>query len=196
MTEDEIRDFQVAHTDWEGKALVVDGDMGPRTEWALAMSCLDPRRQAIVEKACRHVGAFEAGTNRSSLIDGLNTRSGLPLGSPWCASFASWCLSVEGAPEIREGSALALGRLLRSVSLIQPADVMWFPTGTSTGHCGIVIGLGPGEVACVEGNHQNGVRLTRRATGGVRFGTSLPVQVWPGIPPRLELAPVTFEGTR
>lgn len=196
MTSNELKDFQAAHTDWEGKALVVDGDLGPRTEWALAMSCLDPRRQEIVRRACSKVGIVELGVNRSIQIDEWNHRAGLPLSSPWCASFASWCLSVEGAPEIREGSALALGRLLRSVSLIQPADVMWFPTGTSTGHCGIVIGLGPGEVACVEGNHQNGVRLTRRATGGVRFGTSLPVQVWPGIPPGLELAPVTYEGTR
>lgn len=197
MTHAEIEDFQAAHADWEGKALVVDGDLGPRTEWALAMSCLDPRRQAIVQKACSCVGLIETESpNRGGRIDAWNVRSGIAKGSPWCASFASWCLSVEGAPEIREGSALALGRLLRSVSLIQPADTMWFPTGTSTGHCGIVIGLGPGEVACVEGNHQNGVRLTRRATGGVRFGTSLHVQVWPGIPSGLELAAVTFDGTR
>jgi len=197
MTPLEIQDFQANHRDWEGKGLVVDGDLGPRTEWALAMSCLDPRRQAIVERACSMVGTLESGgPNRGIRIDGWNTRAGQAEGSPWCAAFASWCISVEGAPEVREGSAQQLGRMLRNVTLILPGDVMWFPTGSTTGHCGIVIGLGAGEVACVEGNHGDGVRLTRRLTSQVRIATPLPVQIYPGIPLGLPLVQATIQGTR
>lgn len=197
MTSDEIRDFQAAHTDWEGKNLLTDGDLGPRTEWALAMSFLDPRRQAIVERACGCVDTVETAPNRGIRIDGWNTRAGNAEGSPWCAAFASWCISVEGTPEVREGSAQQLGRMLRNTTLVLPGDVMWFPTGSATGHCGIVIGLGPGEVACVEGNHGDGVRLTRRATTGiVRIVTPLPVQVYPAVPIGLTLVPVGIAGTR
>lgn len=197
MTSDEISDFQAAHTDWEGRNLVIDGDLGPRTEWAMAMSYLDPRRQAIVARACSKVGMVESPPNRGPEIDLWNTRAGNALGSAWCAAFASWCISVDGAPEVREGSAQALGRMLRNTTLILPGDVFWFPTGSATGHCGIVIGLGPGEVACVEGNHDDAVRLTRRATGApVRIVTPLPVQVYPAVPIGLTLVPVGIVGTR
>jgi hypothetical protein len=77
-----------------------------------------------------------------------------------------------------------------------PGDVMWFPTGPSTGHCGIVIGLGAGEVACVEHNHNDRTALTRRLSGLVRFGSPLPLPILPGVPPGLILAPVQYAGTR
>lgn len=197
MNTEEIKDFQAAHTDWEGHNLDIDGDRGPRTEWALAVSCLDPRRQAIVARACSKVGLVEqGGPNRGTEIDAWNRRAGQADGSPWCAAFASWCISVEGTPEVREGSAQQLGRMLRNTTLILPGDVMWFSTGSATGHCGIVIGLGPGEVACVEGNHGDGVRLTRRSTSQVRIATPLPVQTYPGIPLGLTLVPASIVGTR
>lgn len=197
MNESDLKDFQANHTDWNGKRLKDDGELGPKTEWALALSCLDPRRQDIVNRACSKVGLTELPGNRGAEIDAWNKRSGQAEGSPWCAAFASWCISVPGLPEVREGGAQALGRMLRSTTLILPADVMWFATGPSTGHCGIVIGLGPGEVACVEGNHGDGVRLTRRATGGVvKISTPLTVQVWPGIPMGLPLVAAGIAGTR
>jgi hypothetical protein len=192
-----LREFQVSHRDWEGRRLDVDGVRGPRTQWALSVARLEPWRQAIIERACSVVGATESdGTNRSVLIDSWNRRCGVALGSPYCASFVSWCISVEGLPEVRNASAQGLGRQLRAVDLILPADVMWFPTGEHTGHCGVVIGLGPGEVACVEGNQDNAVRVVRRETAKVRFATPLPVQSYPGIPPGLTLVPVQFVGTR
>lgn len=202
MTPEQIYQFQRGGADltpphdWEGKPLVADGDMGPRTRWALSMSELDPRRQAIVARACSAVGELEQAPNRSEFIDRLLRRCGAPLGSPWCAAFASWCISVDGLPEVALVSAQELGRSLRSSTLVTPGDVMWFPTGPHTGHCGIVIGLGPGEVACVEGNSDDRVRLTRRLTNGVRIGSPLPVQQLPGVPPGLPLVPVAYLGTR
>lgn len=197
MRPDELRAFQSSHTDWEGRRLLVDGVLGQKTQWALDLARLEPWRQAIVARACSMVGEHESGgDNRGITIDTWNRRAGAPLGSPWCAAFASWCISVEGLPEVCEASALALGRRLRETTLILPGDVMWFATGASTGHCGIVIGLGVGEVACVEGNHGNRVALCRRSTTQVRIAPPLPVQSLPGIPPGLALAAVSIEGTR
>lgn len=197
MNQTELREFQRSGRDWEGRALNVDGAIGPRTQWALAVARLEPWRQAIIARACSVVGATESdGPNRSILIDSWNRRCGVPLGSPYCAAFVSWCISVPGLPEVKNASAQGLGRQLRATDLILPGDVMWFPTGEHTGHCGIVIGLGPGEVACVEGNQANAVRVVRRETGKVSFATPLPVQSYPGIPPGLTLVPVQFKGTR
>lgn len=196
MTPLEIREFQSTHFDWEGKRLELTGP-GPRTQWALDVSYLDRRRQAIIERACGQVGLSESeGDNRAFRIDAWNRRAGAPLGSPWCASFASWCISVDGLPDVCEASALALGRRLRETTLILPGDVMWFATGASAGHCGIVIGIGPGEVACVEGNHGNRVALCRRSLSQVKIATPLPVQTFPAIPPGLPLAAAAYEGTR
>jgi hypothetical protein len=197
MQGDDLKTFQRWHKDWNGNRLKDDGDLGPKTEWAMAISLLDPRRQAIVERACGNVGHTElAGANRSPLIDDWLRRCGAELGSPWCAAFASWCVSVPGLPEVRQASAQELGRSLRVPCLIQAGDVMWFPTGKATGHCGIVVGLGPGEVACVEGNHGNQVRLVRRSMLQVRFGSTAPMVDPPGIPPGLPLVAVAYEGTR
>jgi len=196
MTPNQVSEFQRGRFDWEGKPLRVDGDLGPRTRWALAMSRLDSRRQAIVANACGFVGLTERATNRGPEIDTWLERCGAPLGSPWCAAFASWCISVPDLSSVREAGAQTLGRSLRSTTLILPGDVMWFPAGTWQGHCGIVVGTGPGEVACVEGNHGNRVALVRRRTADVRIATPLPVEELPGIPPGLPLVPVQREGTR
>lgn len=191
-----LREFQRQHTDWLGKPLVVDGLLGPRTRWALAISRLDPRRQAIVARACSFVGMAEESTNRGPSIDAWLRRCGAAPGNPWCAAFASWCLSVAYMPEVREASAQALGRSLRPALLVLPGDVMWFATDGWHGHCGIVIGAGPGEVAVVEGNHGNRVALVRRSTLEVRIGTPFVPEDAPGIPPGLELVPARAGGTR
>lgn len=197
MTPEEIEDFQAAHKDWEGKALVIDGDLGPRTEWAMAISRLEPWRQEIVGRACSKVGIAELSPNRHPQIDAWNLRCGAPLGSPYCASFSSWCMSIDGLPEVREASALELGRSMRNTTLVLPGDFAWFQTGPSAAHIWPIIGLGPGEVGGVEANHNNMIGLTRRATTGtVRIVTPLPVQVYPAVPIGLPLVPVGIAGTR
>lgn len=196
MTPIELREFQAAHTDWEGKPLVVDGIRGPKTLWALAVSRLEPRRQEIVRRACGAVGIAEEAPNRGLEIDAWVRRAGAPLGSPWCAAFASWCISVPGLPERCEASAQTLGRSLRSSTLILPGDLAWFATGEWTGHVGVIVGLGAGELATVEGNQRDAVRLVRRSLLDVRIATPLPVEEFPCIPPGLELLRTQREGTR
>jgi hypothetical protein len=199
VTPEDIRTFQAGpggngRYDWEGKRLAVDGDLGPRTRWALAMARLDPRRQAIVERAGAFVGLIERATNRGPDIDTWLERCGAPLGSPWCAAFASWCLSVHGMPLVREAGAQALGRGFPATACPEPGDVMWFPTGAVTGHCGIVIGVGPIDVATIEGNQDNAVRVVRRARNQVRFASVIDGSV--AVPPGLALVMVQHEGTR
>lgn len=196
MTPLELREFQAKHTDWHGRSLGVDGVLSAETRWSLAISRLDPRRQEIVRRACASVGVQEDGPNRAIAIDAWVRRCGAPLGSAWCAAFASWCISVPGLPEIRQAGAQALGRMLRSSVLVTPGDVMWFPTGEWQGHCGIVVGIAPGEVATVEGNQRNAVRLVRRHMSEVRFATPLPPEEQAGVPPGLDLIRVQLEGTR
>lgn len=198
MTPAEVETFQAAHHDWFGKSLDVDGVLGPKTEWALAISRLDPRRQKIVTRACGAIGVTEdAGRpNRGVRIDGWLRLCAAPEGSPWCAAFASWCLSVPGLPERKHAGAQALGKSLRGTTLVLPGDLMWFPTGDWEGHCGIIIGTGPGELAVVEGNQQNAVRLVRRLSKDVNVATPFPIEALPGMPPDLPLVPVQREGTR
>lgn len=213
MTKDEVELFQktpvirdgaaAQRTDWFGLPLRVDGDFGPKTRWAYAISLLDPRRQAIIYRATSKVGVTESsGPNRSPTIDEWNARCGVALGSPYCASFASWCLSVEGMPVLKIASAQQLGKSLPGAALIAPGDLMWFPTGPDTGHCGIIIGSGIGdggygELAVVEGNQDNAVRVVRRRMADpVRVARTVSMPETPGIPPGLALVPAVHGGTR
>lgn len=197
MNTQELREFQAAHTDWCGKPLVVDGVLGHKTRWALDIARLEPMRQEQVARACSCVGKAEVGgANRGELQDMLNRRAGVPLGSPYCAAGASWALSVPGAPEVRQASAMGLLRSLRRVTLIQPGDVGGAPTSPTTGHVGVVIAQGPGVVWMVEFNHGNTVALVLRSTQGLEFGTNLPILSMPAPPSGLEVVPWSYENTR
>lgn len=169
MTRDELIAWQVAHHDWEGERLEGDGVLGPRTRWALAIAALDPRRQAIVSRAGACVGIVEVGENRGREIDAWNERVGAALGSPYCAAFASWCISVPGLPSVKEKGAQALGRLFPATRAPLPGDLGWFRTGKWQGHIGPYIGGDAEFAALIEGNHRNGVRVVQRRRDQLEF---------------------------
>jgi hypothetical protein len=193
-----IREFQATHHDWLGKPLNVDGVIGPKTRWALDIARLEPWRQEIVARVCSCItaNAEPDGANRGPGPDAWNRRSGAALGSPYCASGASWAISVPGLPDVREASGQQLLRVLRRTTMPLPGDVGGAPTGPHSWHVGVVIAQGPGEVAMVEFNHGNRVAVVRRATQGLEFGTNIPILGVPGIPPGLPLVPWSYEGTR
>jgi hypothetical protein len=215
MTPDEVRAFQRRETlvdgelgpprDWLGFPLVVDGDLGPRTLWALGISRLDPRRQAIVRRACGTVCQSETVANRGPWPDFLHRwcefeppedpREPLP-DRAWCAEQASWCFSVDGLPVRREAGAHALGRSLRRPTLVLPGDGCWYATGPWQGHFDVIVGLGAGEFAVVGGNRNNASRLVRVRSSDVNVVTPFPVEELPGIPTGLELVAVKAAGTR
>jgi hypothetical protein len=215
MTPDDVKAFQGRNqlvdgilgppTDWLGRKLRVDGDFGPKTRWALAISRLDPRRQAIVKRACSKVGQFETVANRGPWPDFVLRRCGIhvpedptvPLpDAAWCAAHASWCMSVDDLPERKEPGTLNLVAQLRRPTFILPGDFGWFSTGGGRAHIFPIIALGAGEVAGAEGNHGNRVALVRRRTTEIQIVTPFPVEELAEIPPELPLAPVQAAGTR
>jgi hypothetical protein len=207
MTNEKVKNFQRWHRDWLGKPLVVDGVLGPRTLWALAISRLDPRRQAIVQRACSKVGEQETPgvANRGPHPDFVLNRAGIyvpedptvPMpDNAWCAAHASWCMSVEGLPERREAGARELATSLKPASIVQPGDFGWYPTGPWQGHIFPIIAVGPGEVCCADGNFRNQVGLWRRRMSEIRIVTPIPFEEHAAIPMGLELVPVHAGGTR
>lgn len=195
---DQIRVFQSTHTDWEGKWLAVDGVVGPRTVWAWQIAQLEQWRQDAVWRACSRVGVVELDTNAGPEISAWLKRSGAVQGDPWCAAFASWCISVEGMPDRRVAGAQALGKSLWASVEPLPGDVLWFPTGPWQGHCGIVIATSALEVASVEGNLNNAVGIARRARNHCRFGCPKgpPPSLRVDIPPGLPFKETSIVGTR
>lgn len=218
MTKDQIAKFQSTERivdgvlgpprDWRGQPLVVDGDLGQRTRWALAISRLDPRRQAIVQRACSKVGQKETIENRGPWPDFVLRRCDVNVpedesvptpDNAWCAAHASWCMSVDGLPERKEAGARDLAGSMRPTTLVLPGDFGWYPTGAPgswTAHIFPIIGTGPSLVACADGNFRNCCGLWLRRTHEVRIVTPFPVEELPECPPGLPLVPVRAEGTR
>jgi CHAP domain-containing protein len=165
-----VADFQRAHRDHLGLALVPDGVLGPRTQWAMAIDTLENHRKATVLEACSHVGLVESAPNedRAGLIAHWLLRCGVTEPAAWCAAFASYCLGLRGGI----ASALALGAHYPATKDPIPGDVMWYPTGGGHGHCGIVIGSSATEVMTVEGNLGNKVQCVRRAKDRYWYGRS------------------------
>lgn len=163
MSTDQIKAFQAGARDWENKPLACDGIVGPRTLWALDMSSCAPSRRAAVDRAMSGLGSAEEppGSNRGIRIDAWLSRCRAPLGSPWCAAFASWVVGDDQA------GVVALAQSYPCSSIPMPGDLMWFRTGSWQGHCGIIIGASDSELMCIEGNQANAVRITRRARADV-----------------------------
>jgi uncharacterized protein (TIGR02594 family) len=169
VTPEDVREFQRAHVDVFGKALVQDGDLGPSTQWALDLFSCSPRRRAVVHRAQSALGVTEEppGSNRGPRIDEWLQRCHVSTGLPWCAAFASWCLET-----VAIAGAQALGKHFLATDVPLPGDVMYFLTGGGKGHCGIVVGIGEHEVMTIEGNCQDAVRVARRARDRVRFSST------------------------
>jgi hypothetical protein len=184
QTPKEIRAFQARHTDWLGRPLVADGVVGPKTAWALAIADLESRRRRSGARATLHVGLTEHGVNRHPLIDSWLTRAGAPLGSPWCAAWLSWVLSVADADPVRIAGAVRLGQHFQQVpegAPVQAGDIIWFRTVTDqpgSGHCEHVIGAGVWEehelLATIGGNVRNGVRAHMRRRSEVNVARPFP----------------------
>jgi hypothetical protein len=186
----QVRAFQLEHSNHLGKPLKVDGDLGPQTQWAIDLNSLHPKRKAIVLKALSFIGIVEEGVNRHPLIDRWLKDCGVGVGQPWCAAMASACLG-----SVAIASAQILGKRFPPTVDPFPGDLMWYPTGAWQGHCGIVIGVSASEVMTVEGNLRNACRVARRARNQVNISRTCQDNsgTCPGIPPKPE---IQFEETR
>jgi hypothetical protein len=186
-----IRRFQSEASDWTGRPLTVDGQLGPRTRWALAIADLPRYRRDIVRTATLEHGVVEEplGSNRGAAVDAYLKPAGVGLGQPWCAAFVSWVLREAGClGELRyTASAATMLRQLRPcvgeplpgdvfgwvlrpcVGEPLPGDVFGWVNPDGTGHVGFVIGSEPRDIITCEGNSRHGVRVNRRPREGLMF---------------------------
>lgn len=199
MTADEISNVQRAGRNHLGSPLKVDGLLGPETQWALDFATLCQARREIVRMAQGYLGLVEdppaSNDDPGGMIRAWLTRCGAALGDPWCAAFASWCLSHGVSLPVRAAGAQALGKRFPATTGPFPGDVMWYPNGPVKGHCGIVVGVAPLEVITIEGNCGNAVRCVRRDRAELRFSRTVAdiTGKCPGIVPSVPPPP---RGTR
>lgn len=203
-----LRRFQSEATDWTGRPLKVDGQLGPRTRWALAISDLPRHRRDIVAIACSQVGVEEVppGSNRGVAVDGYLKPTGLSA-VPWCAAFVCWVLREAGCLEglkFTPSAAQCLRQLRPAVSGPLPGDVFGWVNPDGTGHVGFVIGDAPvssgqGAIITCEGNSRHGVRVNCRPRDGLSFGVApQPLVLVSAVvdDPKVPLVARSFEGTR
>ena len=164
--------FQSAHK------LDADGLCGPRT-WAALTGGTDSRytadgwrcepsqaRPGLVEVLRAAVGCIgeverPPGSNRSPKIDRWNAEAGIPIGSPWCASWCCAMYAVAARPIPRMGSAYKVaewgrmrGLLVDGLSPLLAGDIGVILRGDGHGHVVLVAGdvSGNGNIATIEGN--------------------------------------------
>lgn len=186
----DVEAFQRQHLNHLGRALRVDGTIGPQTEWALDFETITAARRAMVHAAQDWIGHTEdpLGSNRDprGIIQAWLERCGARPGDPWCASFLSHCLGT-----VHIAGAQALGKHYPPTSSPFVGDIFWYPTDLVHGHCGLITGVGASEVMTIEGNCNNAVRCCLRPRQGLRFARVLDdvTGTCPGIVPSVLLAP-------
>jgi hypothetical protein len=182
LSSDEVRAFQARHKNHLGKPLKVDGDLGPQTRWAMDYETLHPHRRAIIRAAQKHLGLVEdpigSNTEPLGIIQGMLQICGARGGDPWCAAYASHCLTFGLGTPVRCASAQALGKMFPSTNNPMAGDLAWYPTDSVHGHVWVVtgitpIGVTPAEVMGIEANSNNRVRCTRRPMVGLRFARTV-----------------------
>ncbi len=189
MTPAEVQAFQRSHFNHLGKPLRVDGAVGPQTEWALDFATLCRARREIVSAAQAYIGLAEdpPGSNGDpkGVIQAWLSRCWASPGDPWCAAFASWCITQgtrgSGAAACRQAGARLLGGMFPATTQPTAGDIFWYPTGAGRGHTGLVIGVSAFEVMTIEGNCANAVRCARRDRAGLQFART--VEDVSGTPP-------------
>ncbi len=200
-----VRDFQddapgyaQPPTDWSGALLKADGDLGPRTEWALAMADLPRLRREVGRVAIGELGEAETSENDSPRIRVYKAPIGGKPGEAWCAYGVSYVLRQAHVPgSIYTGSHRTCLHQFPLTDTPLPWDLFGWTNADGTGHVGFVAGYAPepGQYVTLEFNSANRVRLCRRPREGLTF-SRLPT---PAFVPTILGAPLVLrakEGTR
>lgn len=127
-----------------------------------------------ISVAAKYVGTQEQRGNRGRLIDQWNKGVHAPLGSPYCASFVSWCLSQAAVaePAVRSASSRAFVTK-RSIPILSATKhqlqafpiIVWKRRGG--GHVGFIRREKNGWITTIEANTSSGNRGSQWNGGGV-----------------------------
>lgn len=182
MSQDQdLIQFQATHVDPEGKPLLVDGKLGPRTLWAMGIENLSSDRKKAVLTAVECVGIKEQpmGSNRGPDIDFWLKRCGVMVPvdpkepapkNAWCAAFISYAMS-QASKIVRKFARVfdwvhKSGLKCISIEDVQAGDLGCFLREDGTGHIWMVIGKQMGDKGWItmniEGNTGNACRTTLR----------------------------------
>lgn len=164
----DLEAFQRLHRGPDGAKLKVDGDLGPKTQWAMDLAALPAWRSKIVLMGLSWVDLTEVTPNSSPEIDQWLAACGVQPGNPWCAAFASLCLRAAGF-ECREASVHRLAAKYPETLCPLPGDLCILRRSDGTGHVDLVTGVSPERVSVVGGNVGNAVRAGLRAREGRTF---------------------------
>lgn len=174
MNKQQIERFQSYSIDWNGEPLDTDGDIGPKTQWAMDLRSCGWTRENVVKTALDYVGVAEdpIGSNRSTQIDEFAKPSGLE-GIKWCCAFVSYIMRKCEVPwPVYYTSVFTMASQLKDrITLLNPlpGDLFFFTRTDGSGHTGIVTGVSDKEIMTVEGNLKNAVRPGRRDRSKVKF---------------------------
>jgi peptidoglycan hydrolase-like protein with peptidoglycan-binding domain len=162
--------------------LNADGIVGPKTWDTLMkgegakqgppgwkMGPLHPDVAPAMDQALALVGTVEdpPGSNRGTLIDALNKNAGIPLGSPWCAAFATGMYAYSPKNPFAKGigSAYKISEwgkkqkcTVEAKGVAMGGDILVILRGDGHGHVGLVAADLGDKVATIEGNSGNAVK--------------------------------------
>ncbi len=187
--------FQLQHIDQKGLALKSDGEVGPKTWWALLNPSGDAQRTFLPapsvtgltvarQKLLAFLDAEHAkpvfevpdGSNRSPDIDRYFGDTGV-RGQPWCCAFVSFALKTT-LGQLPIGGTYHLGvqrmwvaaqNLGFSEANPKPGDVFIQIKSGGTGHTGFVVGvsLDGQTIYTCEGNCGNRVKYGQRPKSSI-----------------------------
>ncbi len=133
-----------------------------------------PAEPTHIRVAASYVGSIEKPNNRGPLMDRWNRAVHAPLGSPYCASFVSWCLSQSCAvaPTVRSASSRAFVTK-QSIPILSatPKQLQSFPIivwiRRGGGHVGFIRSEKKGILTTIEANTSSGSGGSQWNGGGV-----------------------------
>lgn len=197
-----VADFQASHLGRNGLPLMVDGEVGPETWWALnnpsgeaqrsglkgaVPKKLSGPRKEVIKVALSQHGVKESpdgsnwGPDVSKYLAGVGP-------APWCAFFVSWCVrEATGSYPMgkRHGHCLTFWREAKAAgkthkNVPSPGDIfiMLYRSGgklTGSGHTGFVLGSDGETINTIEGNAGNRVKVGSRSLRSIEGFIAL----WP-----------------
>jgi hypothetical protein len=144
-----------------------DASQGGPPGWK--MGPLHPDVRPTMEQALSLVGTVEQppGSNRGPIIDALNKNAGIPVGSPWCAAFATGMYRQSPKNPFKKGIGSAYGIAdwgkkqkctVETKDTAMGGDILVILRGDGHGHVGLVACDLGDRVATIEGNSGNAVK--------------------------------------